>query len=1639
MISERLLYTKRFYVSRSPYGDAIYKFHQWIRKGQGSELMGILSSGLEAAMILLAIMTSPGIDRRVVKEDAIVACLILMKHNLAKNIIPAMNNCGHILAAMSKTQLNASPVPTKKRRRRSSAGDGVGSDAATIKDMGRCYKLMIFQTIGNTVLLMERLDVLIQKVPLDDQHLMTCSAGALVSLELDPSTDTAVNLTHQLHVATIGIVTSIFRKYDKIRPLIVEDLFALMLKMPSGKKGMRTYPIQCSSVLYPQGARELSKSLLAGANSGDNTSYSFSSSTKIQPISVALMNLVHSSVIRPSFIDPQQASNENISTDTSRLNSGLKGCQAVSDFFVNHLLMRCSKKGEDGGASEFRPILNNLIEDLLLVLLIPEYPAAEMILLSIANTMYRDIIQMTSSKPVKESTNTTYFNTIFDALGKISSAVARINKWNDDHPPRLELPTIRDDSSIRHVECYCNRTEFDPEKFMLKCDRCNSWYFGDCVGVSQDTLPEKWLCDGCQFDRIVEFERDRNANLGELGCPASMIDRTYCLRRLVIDYLSILAQNSSSKGTQDVYGFQLARWLKNLETINSKNNYLDQDDTLPLIAGLIELWDPQYSPGVYQGDDAGSLNGMLNCLSAEGRSRMVVDFICNLSNLLASFKSQVGRIVKLLESPSKSVRKLSLKAIEKIADADPTLMTNPFIRNAVTRRFSDESISVRDAVVSLVGSYVVNTPGVADAFHPALIHGLTDSGLSVRKRTVHVFRDVLCTNPTYSGRAEACSDMLRLAADPKEDDTVRDLIYDLFSTLWLENGEKAIDSQLRSSQKIRNFDNSISPVSKVSNVEDTTLAVTPSGLKTPPAVNVIPTTPNGWSTVTKSTRSTARKSRSRILQLRCQAAAQQMVEVVKAANTEYHLTLLFRELLSDTPDSDKNKKSSARKKRNGKARNHISMLVDALFEMLLVVEEDNEKSTMEKGGELVSIFRTLRVFTDASPTDVLRHLDTLLPYLKVDNGLRPTDEANIACSLCGVLSRVIPELDYDDCERLAGTSLADDLVLITKRWGKAASSSAVQALCLFSAKEKPGHSEIFGIRLLELAKVFYAYLVKAEKSGDYTTKRKAKNHVSRALSVLGAICQYCDSSSFDSADMLNDEEDNIQHLSLVTIAPVCEEIFMKFYTKDDVMTKVAAIQALSGVFMAHPREMLNLENSGLITEVMAATSPEAVQRESLRCWRDILLAEESRVESGEAKAKMDSKKNITVSKKISGDQDADATLFGGILTNHASRLFEMTKSREKSIRFAAVDLIGHLLRQGQLNPNEATPHLLALQGDVEENIRGKALKYLMLEGEKRPDMLRQRLCAGVKQAYLFQTSVYPELDGVSALITVRKDGNLQKECVFGSVYKNCISRNKKQRRGLFRNLLGVFDPQNLKTSGAKRVDASMASLMLLSYTSQVLAYLPYSVASDPLYIIYYISSNIALQGADLLDNFAAFLRPYGLASSDELDEVNAEEDELEVAAKTHFPHPAKSVEALTKPTVNFDTLGFSKLCSEAGCLILLLRLKSFLRETYNLSEARCVAFNPDKKEIGEKPISKSSTSSVFDSKLQTFSNRQRDSIEGKLDSMILQYAEFRRLMRSEVNNATLLDDESGTENDVISEEEGVPSKRQRSNSEGEEW
>jgi cohesin loading factor subunit SCC2 len=398
---------------------------------------------------------------------------------------------------------------------------------------------------------------------------------------------------------------------------------------------------------------------------------------------------------------------------------------------------------------------------------------------------------------------------------------------------------------------------------------------------------------------------------------------------------------------------------------------------------------------------------------------------------------------------------------------------------------------------------------------------------------------------------------------------------------------------------------------------------------------------------------------------------------------------------------------------------------------------------------------------------------------------------------------------------------------------------------------------------------------------------------------------------------------------------------------------------------------------------------------------------------------METDENVTLSKRISGDQDGDAALFGGVLTNHSDRLFAMTKSPDVTIRYAVLEVLGLLLRQGLVNPNEAVPHLFALQGDIEnDNIRSLALQFLSAEGEKRPDTLRRRICAGVKQAFEFQRVVCTRIGQVSATVVVKNGRESNIECIFSSVFRECIGNIRKQRHGFFKNLLSLF---KLKTD-SRGQKAEGKDLALLSFVSQILAHLEYRSADDPLFIIHEITSMVTLQGAETLDKMAAVLRKVGLASSDECDDDIAIEDALERASRSKFP--SRTNEAHPLAANSFDMPQFVSLCQDGMAFGLVLRLKSFLRRAYNLSETRCLEYDPSATErICDKGAPKAVTSKPFNASVpQVLHATGRVDI----DALIRQYAEFRQLMREE-NNVEIA---SGGSGDDSNDDDGHATKRQ---------
>ena len=212
--------------------------------------------------------------------------------------------------------------------------------------------------------------------------------------------------------------------------------------------------------------------------------------------------------------------------------------------------------------------------------------------------------------------------------------------------------------------------------------------------------------------------------------------------------------------------------------------------------------------------------------------------------------------------------------------------------------------------------------------------------------------------------------------------------------------------------------------------------------------------------------------------------------------------------------------------------------------------------------------------------------------------------------------------------------------------------------------------------------------------------------------------------------------------------------------------------------------------------------------------------------------------------------------------------------------------------------------------------------------------------------------------------------------------------------------------------------------------------MPYITAGDPLFIVHTITNQVTLQGLQTLDKLSSFLRPHGLASSDDLEETNAGEDALEIAARTKFPSRTQHARPLSSS--DFDIAGFAGLCRDGAALTILLRLKKFLCSSYNLSATRVLEYDPSAKErLCEKGIAKPRFTEPFNSSVEPVSSDRKVT----KDCLIRVYAEFRQMMRDENQS----DDVTMHGSDDVDESEvgeQPPSKRLRcgsnSNEEGHE-
>jgi hypothetical protein len=260
------------------------------------------------------------------------------------------------------------------------------------------------------------------------------------------------------------------------------------------------------------------------------------------------------------------------------------------------------------------------------------------------------------------------------------------------------------------------------------------------------------------------------------------------------------------------------------------------------------------------------------------------------------------------------------------------------------------------------------------------------------------------------------------------------------------------------------------------------------------------------------------------------------------------------------------------------------------------------------------------------------------------------------------------------------------------------------------------------------------------------------------------------------------------------------------------------------------------------------------------------------------------------------EADSDVSIIGFILQQRLPELLDFLSNESATLRYAALLLLGTLLRQGMLCPLDLIGKLIGLQGDPDYLIRGEALRIIQTEDERRSMFLDNRMLEGIEAALAHQLSVIQApkaLDDFSEKVDCGEDADISfssnrertsadMASVFKPLYMSCIQSNTKRKleflNGCVRKLLHTVDrfrelenvfaaqPQQPSQQTSKQKKASKVlmsevkdSLELLRYIMLTLAYLPYELNEEPLTIIYHINKYVPMNTGLLLDRMRTTL------------------------------------------------------------------------------------------------------------------------------------------------------------------------------------
>ncbi|CAE1303158.1 SCC2 [Acanthosepion pharaonis] len=389
--------------------------------------------------------------------------------------------------------------------------------------------------------------------------------------------------------------------------------------------------------------------------------------------------------------------------------------------FLSVFLKKCTAKSED----DYRPLFENFVQDLLSTVNKPEWPASELLL----SLLGRILVQQFSNK----STDMSLRVASLEYLGIVA---ARLR--SDAVSSQMNQEVI--DEIVEKADA-CKNQDDDKKKEKKKEEESNdskqtkSLQLGMLNYLAENTLSDPALLFARQF-YIAQWYRDITVEAEK-------------------------AQKKADKAEKDEDEEEMELMNKSLHLAENGKQFL-------------------LSVAEIQGKPLGTMRTLHSPLDYEDAC-LVARFLSSKRPFAQSFDIYLTQILRVLSETAVAVRTKAMKCLSAVVEADPGILARDDMQRGVHGRFLDQSTSVREAAVELVGKFILIRPELIPKYYDMLCDRILDTGISVRKRVIKIFKDICLEQPEFSKIPEMCVKMIRRVND---EEGIKKLVNEVFQLMW---------------------------------------------------------------------------------------------------------------------------------------------------------------------------------------------------------------------------------------------------------------------------------------------------------------------------------------------------------------------------------------------------------------------------------------------------------------------------------------------------------------------------------------------------------------------------------------------------------------------------------------------------------------------------------------------------------------------------------------------------------------------------------------------------------------------------------------------------------------------------------------